>query len=173
MERRKASAPCKARAASQDAEVADLRLSAFRFLLFLSFFLGLQPGPPPVPSDEDRGSDVLSWRWLGKARAKIMRRENKIACTIRPRDSGGGGPLELAKRANRGGGGAGLDVSLSSKEFRRVQRPLHHPASQAQPTLRVGVLYVKHGGRRPPMPPPPLSRWRMKERGLVRAALMV
>jgi len=41
VERRKASAPCKARAASQDAEVADLRLSAFRFLLFLSF-LGLQ-----------------------------------------------------------------------------------------------------------------------------------
>src|SRR5580700_6424150 len=45
---------------------------------------------------------------FGKARAKIMRRENEIACTIRPRDSGGGGPLELAKRANRGGGGAGL-----------------------------------------------------------------
>jgi hypothetical protein len=42
VERRKASAPCKARAASQDAEVADLRFSAFRFLLFLSFFLGLQ-----------------------------------------------------------------------------------------------------------------------------------
>src|SRR5580698_3525800 len=92
-----------------------------------------------------------------------MRRENEIACTIRPRDSGGGGPLELAKRANRGGGGTGLDVSLSSKEFRRVRCPLHHPASQAQPTLRVGVLYVKHGGRRPRMPPPPLSRWRMKE----------
>jgi hypothetical protein len=42
VERRKASAPCKARAASQDAEVADLRLSAFRFLLFLSFFAGLR-----------------------------------------------------------------------------------------------------------------------------------
>jgi hypothetical protein len=42
VERRKASAPCKARAASQDAEDEDQRFSAFRFLLFLSLFLGLQ-----------------------------------------------------------------------------------------------------------------------------------
>ena len=35
-------------------------------------------------------------------------------------------------------------------------------ALRQQPTLRVGVLCVKYGGRRPPMPPPPLSRWRMK-----------
>src|SRR5580700_7555087 len=42
------------------------------------------------------------------------RRENAI--TFRPRDSGGGGPLELAKRANRGGGGACGAVSLSSQE---------------------------------------------------------
>jgi hypothetical protein len=42
------------------------------------------------------------------------RRENAI--TFRPRDSGGGGPLELAKRANRGGGGACGAGSLSSQE---------------------------------------------------------
>jgi hypothetical protein len=43
VEHRKAGAPRRARAASQDAEVAGLRLSAFRFLLFffLSFFLSL------------------------------------------------------------------------------------------------------------------------------------
>ena len=39
-----------------------------------------------------------------------VRRED--AFTFRPRDSGGGGPLELAKRANRGGGGAGVGASL-------------------------------------------------------------
>jgi len=49
---------------------------------------------------------------VGKTRARVHR-ENGIARAIRPRDSGGGGPLELAKRANRGGGGAGLGASLS------------------------------------------------------------
>jgi hypothetical protein len=38
VERRKACAPCKARAAPQGAEVTELRLSAFRFPLFRSFF---------------------------------------------------------------------------------------------------------------------------------------
>src|SRR6202451_1870636 len=36
------------------------------------------------------------------------------------------------------------------------------PPLRAQPTLRVGVLYVKNGGQRAPMPPPPLSRGRMR-----------
>ena len=44
-----------------------------------------------------------------------MRRESEIARAIRPRDSGGGGPLELAQRANRGGGGACGDEPLSLK----------------------------------------------------------
>src|SRR5580704_8883377 len=39
------------------------------------------------------------------------------AATFRPRDSGGGGPLELAKRANRGGGGAGRGASLSVQKI--------------------------------------------------------
>jgi hypothetical protein len=39
VERRKASAPCKARAASQDAADVDLRLSAFRFLYFFLYVL--------------------------------------------------------------------------------------------------------------------------------------
>src|SRR5580692_13220599 len=38
--------------------------------------------------------------------------------------------------------------------------------------LRIGVLYVKYGGRRPPMPPPPLSRWRMKRRRLGRVNML-
>ena len=49
--------------------------------------------------------------FLDKPRTRV-RRENESARAFRPRDSGGGGPLELAKRANRGGGGAGLAASL-------------------------------------------------------------
>jgi hypothetical protein len=41
VERRKASAPCKARAASQDAADVDQRLPAFRFLYFFLYFLAL------------------------------------------------------------------------------------------------------------------------------------
>jgi hypothetical protein len=50
------------------------------------------------------------------------RRENAIARTFRPRDSGGGGPLELAERANRGGGGAGLDALLALQDNERRRR---------------------------------------------------
>jgi hypothetical protein len=50
------------------------------------------------------------------------RRENALARTFRPRDSGGGGPLELAQRANRGGGGAGLDVLVSLQDNQRRRR---------------------------------------------------
>ena len=57
---------------------------------------------------------------VGKTRAQV-RRENGIARTFRPRVSGGGGPLELAKRANRGGGGAGLDASLSLQEVLKAR----------------------------------------------------
>jgi hypothetical protein len=49
-------------------------------------------------------------RCVGAVIPDPMRREDEII--FRPRDSGGGGPLELAKRANRGGGGAGLSASL-------------------------------------------------------------
>jgi hypothetical protein len=41
VERRKASAPCTARAASQDAADFDQRLPAFRFLYFFLYFLAL------------------------------------------------------------------------------------------------------------------------------------
>ena len=48
------------------------------------------------------------------------RRESEIARSIRPRDSGGGGPLELAQRANRGGGGAcGDEVLLLQVDYGR------------------------------------------------------
>src|SRR5580704_3148932 len=39
--------------------------------------------------------------------------DERTSALFRHRDSGGGGPLELAKRANRGGGGAGLGALLS------------------------------------------------------------
>jgi hypothetical protein len=55
-----------------------------------------------------------------QARAR-SRRENEIARSIRPRDSGGGGPLELAERANRGGGGACGAASLSLEEIEGSQ----------------------------------------------------
>ncbi len=70
-----------------------------------------------------------------------------------------------------GGRGAGLDAtqdSLLPGDVRapsvtatrlHLRRPLHRPS--AQPTLRVGVSLID-GGRRPPMPPPPLSRGRMQ-----------
>jgi hypothetical protein len=54
----------------------------------------------------------MAFRELGFGKTRThARRENAIA--FRPRVSGGGGPLELAERANRGGGGAGL-AALSS-----------------------------------------------------------
>jgi hypothetical protein len=57
--------------------------------------------------------NISGFRSCCKTRART-RREAAIA--FRPRDSGGGGPLELAQRANRGGGGACGDESLSLKE---------------------------------------------------------
>ena len=163
VERRKASAPCKARAASQDAEVADLRLSAFCLpsILFPSLSVwttapGRQPGPPPVPSDEDRGSDIRSWRWLGKARAKIMRRENEIACIIRPRDSGRG-TTGLAKRSEPWWRGRGpRRFSFVEKEFRPSSAPPPPPcfAGTADASRRRS-LRKSMGGRRPPMAPFP------------------
>jgi hypothetical protein len=46
---------------------------------------------------------TLFWNGLAKL-GRGLRRENRIARAIRPRVSGGGEPLELAKRANRDGG---------------------------------------------------------------------
>ena len=49
-------------------------------------------------------------------------RAARTSACIRPRDSGGGGPLELAQRANRGGGGAcgAASLSLQVDRGRRV-----------------------------------------------------
>ena len=44
---------------------------------------------------------------------RASRGDERTSALFRHRDSGGGGPLELAKRANRGGGGAGLGALLS------------------------------------------------------------
>src|SRR5580692_2728972 len=53
-----------------------------------------------------------------------------------------------------GGGGERSEPVGASAASAEQASPLHRPS--AQPTLRVGVLYVKNGGQRPPMPPPPL-----------------
>src|SRR5579862_2234687 len=55
---------------------------------------------------------------VGKPRARCAARMR--ALFFPPPRSGGGGPLELAKRANRGGGGAGLKASLSSENYRSL-----------------------------------------------------
>ena len=60
-------------------------------------------------------ANLRGFRSCRKARVQ-SHRENGVACTLRPRDSGGGGPLELAERANRGGGGACGAASSSLKE---------------------------------------------------------
>src|SRR5580692_1709438 len=105
----------------------------------------------PTPAPSRRAASSAGFMMKNKQ----QRRSRRNNFFIRPRDSGGGGPLELAKRANRGGGGAGLDASLppqgnqrrhryrlKSPKSRRGPRPFHHPAAQ--------------GG-----PPSPLSRGRM------------
>jgi hypothetical protein len=51
VERRQASAPCKARAASQDAADTDQRLSAFRFL-FAFVIASSAPAERPTLLDE-------------------------------------------------------------------------------------------------------------------------
>src|SRR3984957_14110906 len=83
-------------------------------------------------------------QWLRSAKpGRGLRRGNESARTVRHRDSGGGGPLELAKRANRGGGGAGRGASLQtvSLQKRRVNMFGHDEDS-------CGALM-------PPPPPPP------------------
>src|SRR5580700_5043263 len=72
------------------------------------------------------------------------RRES--ASPFRPRDSGGGGPLELAQRANRGGGGAGRGASLSLQNISVARR-----GEQAN-------MFANHEdscGALSPAPPPP------------------
>jgi hypothetical protein len=73
---------------------------------------------------------------FGKTRT-LVRRENAI--TFRPRDSGGGGPLELAKRANRGGGSAGL-VALSSLQKDDNIEVASLRCGQESSKLKVGVF---------------------------------
>src|SRR5580700_3589681 len=74
------------------------------------------PRPRRLPALHLRTRVAFRELGFGKTRAR-RRRENAIA--FRPRDSGGGGPLELAKRANRGGGGVGL-AALSSLQTKRM-----------------------------------------------------
>src|SRR5580700_4117396 len=80
------------------------------------------------------------------------RRES--ASPFRPRDSGGGGPLELAQRANRGGGGAGRGASLSAQS--------HYSGGAASftRTERASLMSAHYGNFRaalsPAPPPPPL-----------------
>src|SRR5580692_5021027 len=95
-----------------------------------------------------------------------MRRES--ATTFRPRDSGGGGPLELAQRANRGGGGAGRAASVSEQKDHR------DGAASFMRKERASLMSAHDGHFRtalspapppPPLrggPPPPLSRGRME-----------
>src|SRR5580704_18234512 len=93
--RRKASALRSARAASDDA-AQNLRLSALCLPLF--FWRQKLRGFGLESSDTD-----------------VSRERDRLRHP--PPRSGGGGPLELAQRANRGGGGAGLEASFSLQKF--------------------------------------------------------
>ena len=46
---------------------------------------------------------------------------------------------------------------LRNVEFGAPSTTLRSQAQVPKPTLRVGVLYVKYGGRRPPMPLPAIA----------------
>jgi DNA ligase-1 len=59
----------------------------------------------------------------------------------------------LSSPARGGGGEQSEPVGVSAAAFEQAS-PLHH--ASPKPTLRVGVLFSKDGGQRPPMPPPPL-----------------
>src|SRR5580700_1479174 len=93
VERREASAPIARRAPHP---LMRLQCCAFRRSASLHLF---------------GGSNILGVRAENSDAKNASRERDRFS--FRPRDSGGGGPLELAKRANRGGGGAGLDASLS------------------------------------------------------------
>src|SRR6202030_3266726 len=91
VERRKASALRSARAASDDAAHSFAPFGALPPLIFLEANTG---------------------DWLAQnSDADASRERDRFS--FRPRDSGGGGPLELAQRANRGGGCAGRGASFS------------------------------------------------------------
>src|SRR5580704_3548379 len=136
VERRKASALRSARAASDDA-AQGLRLSALCLPLFF--------WRPTRGTGFTQNSD---------ADASRERRH------FPPPRSGGGGPLELAQRANRGGGGAGRGASLSVRKVlvaRRSERAkmLRHPSN-----AWVALSPAPPPPPLPGGPPPPLSRWR-------------
>jgi hypothetical protein len=91
VERRKASALRSARAASDDAANSFAPSGAL----------------PPLILLEAKAS----WLWSAKLGCGCIARTRSLF--LPPPRSGGGGPLELAQRANRGGGGAGLGASFS------------------------------------------------------------
>src|SRR5580658_327179 len=96
-------------------------------------------------------------------------RRGRVA-TFRPRDSGGGGPLELAKRANRGGGGAELAASLPlQRDHSNDAASLYSNGNEQAQCQRTTATFVQLRVLRPLHratrgPPPPLSRWRIRSR---------
>ena len=76
--------------------------------------------------------------------------EDRVAAFIRPRDSGGGGPLELAKRANRGGGGAELGASFLLQRILAAGRSERAKMSERHQN--------SCGALSPALPPPRFAR---------------
>ena len=64
-------------------------------------------------------------------------------------------------RAKRGGGGAGGEENSAPQVKLRCKRPAHRASAIADALRR---RHLEDGGRRPPMPPSPLSRGGMKRR---------
>ena len=74
--------------------------------------------------------------------------------SFRPRDSGGGGPLELAKRANRGGGGAGRKDCFAAQGLPhcRAPPPPRFARSPSPASLRYAVAERRGFSRFPCAP---------------------
>jgi hypothetical protein len=88
-----------------------------------------KPGPTPALSLDQTGFALHVTVFCRRALRSLSRAENlgrqyvSRECERHPPPrSGGGGPLELAQRANRGGGGAGRGASLAAQKFLVARR---------------------------------------------------
>ena len=87
------------------------------------------------------------------------RRENERTCPP-PRKRGRGTTRSLRSKRRVVEGAFEMELRCRRRTIGESDAPPTALLAQAQPTLRVGVLYFTYGGRRPPMPPSPLSRGR-------------
>ena len=144
----------------------DLRLPAFRFLYFLpSSLRGAKRRSNPeryrctgllrfARNDDPSLFDIAVCRTRAPSR-----RENERTCPP-PLKAGRGTTRSLRSKRRVVEGAFEMELRCRRRTIGESDAPPTALLAQAQPTLRVGVLYFTYGGRRPPMPPSPLSRGR-------------